>query len=374
MKILYLSNIPSPYRVDYFNELGKLCDLTVLFETDSSSERDAEWRKYRFDHFQGIILKGKRISTDTAFCPGVTKYLKRGKYDIVVVTVLASPTAVLAAGTLRRRKIPYFYEGDGGFAGKAAGLKACIKRYIISNAYKCFSTSKEFDRYCMTYGARRENILRYPFTSVKKSELLVTPLTGAEKSKKKREFGITEECAVVSVGQFIPRKGFDLLLECCRDLPEHVGIYIVGGEPTGEYLEFKERYGLRQVHFVKFMPKAQLMQFYRAMDVFVLFTREDIWGLVINEAMASGLPVISTDRCIAAVELIETNENGILVESENIAQMRDALHLLVNSAELREKMAYSAVKHMEQYTIENMAEVHMKAFERTMESCGKSDL
>ncbi len=363
MRILYLSNIPSPYRVDYFNELGKFCDLTVLFETESSAERDEEWKRYHFEHFKGIIMKGKRINTDTAFCLEVTKYLRRGKYDIVVVTVLASPTAVLAVNTLQRRKIPYFYEGDGGFAGRAAGLKARIKRYIISNAYKCFSTSEEFDRYCMTYGAKKENILRYPFTSVKRSELLTAPLTREERDRWKQEFGVTEECAVVSVGQFIPRKGFDLLLECCRELPEYVGVYIVGGEPTEEYLEFKDRYGLKQVHFVRFMPKARLMQFYRAMDVFALFTREDIWGLVINEAMASGLPVISTDRCIAAMELIKSGESGILVESENIAQMRNALRLLVSSGELREKMAGNAVRRMEQYTIENMAAVHMKAFE-----------
>lgn len=364
MRILYLTNIPSPYRVDYFNELGKFCKLTVLFEAAVSAERDEEWKNYRFEHFEGIILKGRRINTDTAFCPGVTRYLKQGKYDIIVVTVLASPTAILAVNALRRRRIPYFYEGDGGFAGKTTGWKAGIKRCIISNAYKCFSTSSEFDRYCTAYGAKPENILRYPFTSVKREELLTAPLTKEERRKWKQEFGITEECAVISVGQFIPRKGFDLLLECCRDLPESVGVYIVGGKPTEEYLAIQNRYGLRQVHFVEFMPKKRLMLFFRAMDIFALFTREDIWGLVINEAMASGLPVISTDRCIAALELIEQGENGFLVETENTAQMKEALVRLAGSEELREKMSSNAIRSMERYTIENMAAEHMKVFER----------
>lgn len=363
MRVLYLSNIPSPYRVDYFNELGKSCDLTVLFETNASAERDEEWKRYRFEHFRGIILKGRRVNADTAFCPSVIKYLKKGQYDVVVVTVLASPTALLAVNTLQRRKIPYFYEGDGGFAGKTTGLKARIKHYIISNAYKCFSTSAEFDRYCITYGATPENILRYPFTSVKKEELLHIPLAKEERRKRKQAFGIAEECAVVSVGQFIPRKGFDLLLECSKELPEEVGVYIVGGQPTEEYLAICEKYDLRKVHFMEFMPKERLMQFYRAMDIFVLFTREDIWGLVVNEAMASGLPVISTNRCIAALELIEEGENGFLVETDNTEQMKDALLRLVNSEELREKMSDRAIRRMEQYTIENMAAEHMKAFE-----------
>mgnify|MGYP001042925467 CR=1 FL=1 len=362
MKILYLANIPSPYRVDYYNELGKTCELTVLFETDASLERDNTWKEYHFANFRGIVMKGLRVSVDMAFCPGVTKYLKTEQYDVVVLTVLASPTAILAAHTLQRRRIPYFYEGDGGFAGKSTGLKSKIKRYIISNAYKCFSTSEEFDRYCMTYGARRENLLRYPFTSVRKKELPSMPPGKEERRRWKREFGIREECAVVSVGQFIRRKGFDLLLECCRDLPEEVGIYIVGGKPTEEYLVLCERYHLKQVHFMEFMPRERLMQFYKAMDLFVLFTREDIWGLVVNEAMANGLPVISTDRCIAALELIRQGENGFLVETENLSQMREALHKLVSSEELRERMSGEAIRTMERYTIENMAEEHRKVF------------
>lgn len=363
MKVLYLSNIPSPYRVDYFNELGKFCDLTVLFEAESSTERDEEWKKYRFKHFKGIFLKGKRINADTAFCPGVGSYLRRGEYDFVIVTVLASPTALLAVNALKRRKIPYFYEGDGGFAGKTTGLKAMLKRYIISGARKVFSTAVEFDRYCTAYGAKQENILRYPFTSVKREELLTVPLTREEKRELKREFGVAEECAVVSVGQFIHRKGFDLLLECSRELPENIGVYIVGGKPTDEYLALQEKYGLKQVHFMEFMPRERLMRFFRAMDLFVLFTREDIWGLVINEAMANGLPVISTDRCIAALELIKQGENGLLVETENKCQMKEALLRLADSEELREKMSQGAIRTMERYTIENMAAEHMKVFE-----------
>lgn len=82
----------------------------------------------------------------------------------------------------------------------------------------------------------------------------------------------------------------DLLLECCKDLPEHVGVYIVGGTPPTEYLEICEKYRLQNVHFLDFMPKDRLMRLMTAMDLFALFTREDIWGLVINEAMAAGLP------------------------------------------------------------------------------------
>lgn len=44
MKVLYITNIPSPYKVDFYNELGKYCELTALFETDASTERSEEWK------------------------------------------------------------------------------------------------------------------------------------------------------------------------------------------------------------------------------------------------------------------------------------------------------------------------------------------
>ena len=67
-------------------------------------------------------------------------------------------------------------------------------------------------------------------------------------------------------------------------------------------------------------------------------------------------------RCIAALELIRQGENGFLVETENLPQMREALHKLVSSEELRERMSGEAIRTMERYTIENMAEEHRKVF------------
>jgi len=56
MKILWLTNVPSPYRVDFFNELGKKCELTVLFEKRTSDERDRSWENYEFLNFTGVFL------------------------------------------------------------------------------------------------------------------------------------------------------------------------------------------------------------------------------------------------------------------------------------------------------------------------------
>ena len=111
---------------------------------------------------------------------------------------------------MRLAGITYCYEGDGGFAGSAKGLKAYLKRFIIKHADFCLSTSKAFDDYCVAYGAKKEHIYRYPFSSVFEDSVLNNPVERNKKTRLRKELGITEEKVLLSVGQFIYRKGFDL--------------------------------------------------------------------------------------------------------------------------------------------------------------------
>ena len=67
---------------------------------------------------------------------------------------------------------------------------------------------------------------------------------------------------------------------------------------------------------MSFMTKKELADWYQAADLFVMPTREDVWGLVVNEAMAYGLPVISSDMCGAASEMVKNGYNGYIFENE----------------------------------------------------------
>ena len=367
MKVLFYTNIPSPYRVTFFNELGKYCDLTVVFETASSTERDDAWKKFEFKSFKGVILKGIRTRVDAAFCPGIIKYLKKNEYDHIVVTQLASLTAIWAVAYMRMKGISYYYEGDGGFAGSPKGIKAFFKRFIIKNAKICFSTSEEFDKYCMVYGAEKSKIRRYPFTSIEEKDVLEKTLTEEEKRGYKKKLGIEEEFAILAIGQFIHRKGFDLLLEVSQYLPANVGCYFIGGQAIEEYLNIKKKWNLERVYFLDFMNKENLAEYYQASDLFVLPTRLDVWGLVINEAMAYGLPVISTEKCIAALEMIKQGKNGYIVPVNDVPSLKAAVENFVYSVEKKKKMAENALETVKgYYTIEKMAETHMEVFKEEL--------
>lgn len=360
MRILWLSNVPSPYRVDFFNELGMYCNLTVLFEMATSTERDPSWKQYHFIDFRGIILHGKKIDVDKAVCLSVLSYLKKHTFDFIIVSNLATPTGILAIEYMKLCNIPYILEGDGGFAKNGKGLKETLKKQLIKGAKAYFSSSDSLDQYFITYGAKKEQIIHYPFTSIREKDICTTYIDAQNKEKIKQQLGITAKILIISIGQFIYRKGFDVLIKACKNLSEEAELYIIGGKPIPAYLNLINELQIKNIHFIEFKEKDILKQFYFSADFFVLPTREDIWGLVINEAMAYGLPVITTNKCVAGLELIKDDEGGFIIPADESELLTKKMNLLIENRDLREKMAYSNSNRIRGYTIESMAKRHME--------------
>jgi len=190
--------------------------------------------------------------------------------------------------------------------------------------------------------------------------VLEFPISTYEKLRLKRELGIAEEDAIIAVGQFIYRKGFDVLLRAMSYVRSECGLYIVGGKETEEYRRIVTSLKLTNVHFCGFMNKDQLKAYCRAMDLFVLPTREDIWGLVVNEAMSQGLPVITTDHCVAGLELIRNNETGYIIPTDDERSLADRINYLLENDDIRNEIAEKCLERIRDYTIENMAKEHVE--------------
>lgn len=365
MKILFLTNVPSPYRVLFFQELGKCVDLTVLYETGEATDRNHDWVAELQENktYTEIYLRAWRKGVDTAFCPEVAKYLKRD-YDRIIIGGYSTPTGRFAISYLKSHGIPYWLNCDGGFVREESGLKRLIKKHYISGAAGYLCSGKSVDEYLIHYGAMEERIHHYEFTSVKAKDVLASPITSNEKQALREKYLPQfqgKKAVIIMVGQLIQRKGIDVLLEAARELPKTVGICIIGGQPTDEYLQYVNEYDLNQVCFVPFQKADILRKYYQAADLFVLPTREDIWGLVVNEAMANGLPVITTDRCIAGLELVRDGVNGKIIPTDDSQSLANAIgdYLRLDEAE-KQNWQKSAIEKISDYTIEQMARTHQE--------------
>lgn len=361
MKVLFITNIPSPYRVDFFNEFGKLVDLTVVYERHNASDREKDWKAAQAQNFKEIFLKGRTVRNDAAVCPSIVKYIKKKKYDAIIVGGYSTPTAMIAILSMKLRKIPFLLNADGGFIREGEKRRNIrIKRFFIRKASAWLSTGKMVDDYLVHYGARANKIYRYPFTSIWEKDILSGVLTKEEKEKFRKALQMKEEKIVITVGQMIHRKAPDILIKAAKKLPENVGVYIIGGNPTDTYAHLKKQLKADNVHFIGFKTKEQLSDYYKAADAFVLPTREDAWGLVINEAMGYGLPVITTKRCIAGVEMIQNGENGCIVPVENEEALAKGIQSVLENETVMLKMSEANLQKAREYTIEEMAAAHYK--------------
>lgn len=357
MKILYFTNIPSPYKVQFLNELSKENDITVLYDGVEGDKRNEEWYKANKPSFKEIYLKRNPLSQ--------YKTLLENNYDIVIIGTYASKAGAILITLLNRKKIPFFMNADGGLIDKSDNfITKWLKTHFISKALYYLSSGQKTNEYLIHYGANPNNIYNYPFTSLLKEDVLDNPVSYERKTKLRLDKGFSYKRLFISVGSFIKRKGYDLFLEAIKNEElKDVGFLIIGGGKEKDNLQaLINKYDLRNVHLIDFCSKNEVFDYLKMSDIFFFPSKEDIWGLVINEAMACGLPIISSNNVVASLELIES---CYLFDPKNIIAQNAMIKKMIS---LSKDELYDIGKRnldtIKSYTIENMAKQHNEIFNK----------
>lgn len=363
MKVLFVVNIPSPYRVAFFSNLANYCDLTVIYERQSASDRDVSWNssiKHESRNYKEILLRGLQIGTDLTFCPEIIKFLD-GHYDLIVFGVYSSPTEQFAMRYLHRRKISYVISTDGGFLKQESKIKGWMKKTIIGSATYWLSPGKFSDPYLLHYGAKSDRIWYYPFSSRFMDQIDQELISSVERERLRKSLHIVGVRVGIYVGQFIKRKGVVELVNAFSEIHDpDASLYLVGGDQ-----EQLKHLGIHEiptnVHVIPFLDQDKLKDYYHASDYFVLPTHEDVWGLVVAEAMSCGLPVVSTVDSGAARTMLHDGVTGYFADMREENGLRDTLRKMIQCDPI-DKMRDAALNEAKKYSIENMARVHAQAF------------
>lgn len=362
-KVIFCTNLPSPYRVDFFNELGKYCILTVLYERHSSAERNVAWKGVRAENFKEIFLELKSVDVDRSKGSALRKYIKEHQADVLIFTNYVSLATIEAIIWCRLHRRKYYIEYDGGFNKKDSFAKGLLKKFLLKGAEGHLTTADEHIKYLKSLGIDKSKIHKYPFTSISEKDIAeANTLTANGRNYFKQKLAISEQKMILTIGRFSYDrgygKGYDVLMRLAERLGPSVGVYIIGDEPTQEFIDWKAERELKQVHFVPFKSKKELADYYGAADLFMMLSRGDVWGLVINEAMAFGLPIITSDKCIAGLELVSNGENGHIVDIEDIDLVEDKAKQLLKDEDLLVEMGKNSYLKILKYTIETMATSH----------------
>lgn len=369
MKLIFITNVISPYRIPVFNYLAKNKNINVKFIVLSGTEGSRQWKIYKEEiNFDYKILKNFRFYIQSREMPiyfnwGLWGELRRFRPDAICISgyhYLATVEALLYA---KLKHIPITLEAG-------SHLLSGFTKNPLTNLYKR-GIIPRFNSYITNGTAAREQIVYYGASP----EKIVIGLNTVDVDWFMKEANNIEEDSlkemkkkyprknVLYVGNFIAHKGVFNLIKVFRNLKMgDVGLILVGdGIEKADYLEYIRVHRIRNVFFEGFVQKEEIVKYYKLADVFVLPSFNEVWGMVVNEAMACGLPVICSNRAGVTRDLVKDGINGYSFNPNNVDELTEKLNFILSNDELRGQMAAKSVEIIKDKTPEEYANKILEA-------------
>lgn len=174
---------------------------------------------------------------------------------------------------------------------------------------------------------------------------------------------------VIAVGRYVYQKGFDLLLHAWKKIEQQhpdweLAIYGMGERTPYEQLIDKLQIDRNRCHLNGSTPDIKAE--YLNSSLFVFSSRFEGFGMVLIEAMACGLPVVSFDCPCGPKDIVRHNEVGLLVPSGNIDSLAEAMHQMMSDNIFRQQMAAAAIINAKRFQLDEIAQQWKSLFEKVL--------
>jgi glycosyltransferase involved in cell wall biosynthesis len=275
--------------------------------------------------------------------PGIVPKILFGRYDAVIFFLgWGSITSLLGLAACRMSSTPSMMYGDSSFPPPRRAVRNAWLRAIIGSTDAFLVSGTLNADYYRHYGADERRFFLVPWAIDNPRFESASRFAPGEREAMRARFGVrADQLLIVFSGKLLPRKDPMTLLravDAMRNRDRAAVLFLGHGELREELAAFARERGLT-THFAGFVNQTDLPQHYAAGDVFVLPSTYEPRGAVLNEAMASGLPVITTDRCGSIGDIVQHGDNGYVFPAGNAPALAGHLDTLVEQPELRARMA-----------------------------------
>lgn len=288
--------------------------------------------------------------------PGIVPAIIRGRFDAVIFMIgWGSATAWLGFLACRLSGTPFFLFGDSSFPPPERTLRqklrAAMLRMIFRQASGFMTSGRLNADYYAHYGADRGRFFHMPFAIDNERFAAAARLTPAERDELRERHGIApDEVAIGFSGKLVERKDPRTLVDAFARMRhrDRARLVFIGDGPLRPELE----QAAARARFLGFVNQSDLPHAYAICDVLVLPSRFEPRGLVVNEAMACGLPVIASDRVGAVGDLVQDGENGFVFPAGDAATLAAQLDRIVEDGALRARMAQRSRELIQDWSFE----------------------
>jgi 1,2-diacylglycerol 3-alpha-glucosyltransferase len=374
--LVILTEIISPYRIPLFNALAECesMNLHVMFlaETDPNLR---QWQVYKEEikfSYQVLPSWRKRLGRyNVLLNRGLGRALADAAPDVILCGGYSYLASWQALAWAHSRGIPFFLWSESNAQDLRRGfvLVESLKSTFLKKCNGFVIPGCSAMEYLRAHSINEDMIFTAPNAVDNEFFAIAAAHAREDESSRRRALGLPERYFLF-VGRLVREKGVYDLLSAYAKLSERVrrqiGLVFVGDGALRRRLEEQAAsISPGVVRFTGFAHREQLAEYYAFAQTLILPTYTDTWGLVVNEAMACGLPVILSRAAGCAADLVKENCNGLLVAPRDVEALASAMASLADQPELCGTMGARSSQHVSEYSPAKWAKGVVRAIEMT---------
>jgi glycosyltransferase involved in cell wall biosynthesis len=379
MRVAVLTNIVSPYRVPLFNAVAGSLEGRLLVVCAAKTEPLRFWEVAPENwRFQCRVLPGLHVSWmerewHLHWNVGLRSVLRPFAPDVLVIGGYDQPLYWQGLWYARRRGIPVvlWYESWRESATVRRGIVFALKRFFVRRVTVGLPLGTPAAAWLLELRGEDFPVV-VGLNTVDMVFFRRHVWQFRDSPDYARQRAQYPPLLLLYVGSLIPRKNVAVLLQALRMLrSEEVGLFVVGSGPQEQELRaFCKQNGLSgRVFFEGFRQQWELPRYYALADALVLPSLREVWGLVLNEALAAGLYVLSSTKVGAAYDLLQTGWNGELFEPNSPEQLSHSIQRLVEQLdEIRQRRDAISRHACQEFSIDRAAERFLEAVQLALGS------
>lgn len=369
IKFIVLVSHPIQYFAPVYRALAQHMDLdfTVLYRTrvgldsyfDPGFGQTIQWDIPLLDGYRSEFLSSKSHLDGIEW--SIIPKLLQHRPDVLLLHGYNQATNLLALLVAKLIGTRVLIRGDTRLSahhGKSAWKKQ-FKQWLFRGIDGCVSIGSLNRNYYEWLGMPSERIYFAPFC-IDNDAFDLGASRSMMREKFRRELGIELAARVIVFASklTVRKRVMDLISAMAGICKSHSDVILIVAGSGSEETALLESAAIKTgwLRFVGFKNQSELPVLFAASDLFVLPSSDEPWGLVVNEAMAAGLPVIVSDDVGAAPDLVEGKDTGLIFPVGDIRRLADALEYLLDSPEALERMGRNARAIIKEWSVSASAE------------------
>ena len=291
--------------------------------------------------------------------PEIAGIIERGRFDAFLVSGWNTRSYQQAMRACWRTRTPVMVRGDSQLVGPSDPLKRMVKRVTYPRFMKrfsaCLAVGRRSAEYFRHYGARR--VVSSPHFVDNDAFAARAAAVRAARLEVRRAWGIADDAFVpLFAAKFIEKKHPGDFVRAVARAGDGVHGLMVGEGELRVRTEAEARELGARVAFAGFLNQGEIARAFVAADVLVLTSDwRETWGLVVNEAMATGLPALVSEEAGCTPDLVVPGETGFSFARGDVAALTGQLATLARDRNAARRMGEQAMRHVRRYSVEAAA-------------------